>query len=56
MYNSKLKHIRRRHNTIIQLLLTKVISLNYAMSKNNIADPLTKWLNKKLIEKSLGGM
>ena len=56
MYNGKSRHIHRRHNTIRQLLSTEVISLDYVKSKDNITDPLTKWLNKELVEKSSRGM
>ena len=56
MYNGKSEHIRRRHNTIRQLLSTGIISIDYVKSKNNIADPLTKGLNRELVEKSLRGM
>ena len=52
MYNGKSRHIRRRHNTIRQLLSTRVISLDYVKSKDNITDLLTKGLNKELVEKS----
>ena len=41
MYNGKSRHIRRRHNTIRQLLSIGVISIDFVKSKNNIADPLT---------------
>ena len=53
MYNGKYRHIHHRHNTIRQLLSTGVIFLNYVRSKDNIANPLTKGLNKELVEKSL---
>ena len=56
MYNGKSRHIRCRHNTIRQLLSTGVIFLDYVRSKDNIADPLTKGLNKELAEKSSRGM
>ena len=56
MYNAKPRHIRHRHNIIRQLLSTGVISLNYVRSKDNITDPLTKGLNRELIENSLRGM
>jgi len=56
MYNSKSRHIRRRHNTIRQLLSIGIISIDYVKSKNNIADPLTKGLNRELVEKSSRGM
>ena len=56
MYNGKSRHIRRRHNTIRQLLSTGVIYVDYVKSKDNIADPLTKWLNRELVDKSSRGM
>ena len=55
MYNGKSRHILR-HNTIRQLLSTGVISIDYVKSKDNIADPLTKGLNRELVEKSSRGM
>ena len=51
MYNGKSRHIRRRHNTIRQLLSTGVITVDYVKSKDNIADPLTKALNRELVAK-----
>ena len=52
MYNGESRHIRRRHNTIRQLISTRVISINYVRSNDNIVDPLTKMLNRELVEKS----
>ncbi|GKE33873.1 hypothetical protein Tco_1453195, partial [Tanacetum coccineum] len=49
MYNGKSRHIRRRHNSIRQLLSTGVISIDYVKSKDNIADPLTKGLRRELV-------
>ena len=56
MYNGKSRHIRRRHNTIRQLLSIGVISVDYVKSKDNIAFLLTKGLNRELVEKSLKRM
>ena len=56
IYNGKSRHIRRRHNTIRQLLSTGVISIDYVKSKDNIADPLTKGLNRELVAKMAKGM
>ena len=56
MYNGKSRHICRKHNTIRQQLLTLVIFVDYVKSNDNIADPLTKGLNKELVEKSSKGM
>ena len=56
MYNGKSRHIRRRHNTIKQQLSTGVIFIDYVKSKDNIADLLTKGLNRELVGKSSMGM
>ncbi|GKA10260.1 putative RNA-directed DNA polymerase [Tanacetum coccineum] len=56
MYNGKSRHIRRRHNSIRQLLSTGVISIDYVASKDNIADPFTKGLSRELVSKSCKGM
>ncbi|CAL8988835.1 unnamed protein product, partial [Prunus brigantina] len=42
VYNGKSRHIRRRHNTIKQLISSGIISIDYIKSKENLADPLTK--------------
>ncbi|GJX31903.1 zinc finger, CCHC-type containing protein [Tanacetum coccineum] len=49
MYNGKSKHIRRQHNSIRQLLLIGVISIDYVKSKDNITNPLTKGLSRELV-------
>ena len=56
MYNGKSRHIRRRHNTIKQQLSTGVISVDFVKYKDNIANPLTKGLNRELVEKSSKGI
>ena len=56
MYNGKSRHIRYRHNTIRQLFLTRVIYLDYVKSTDNIADTLTKELDRRLVEKLSKGM
>ena len=56
MYNSKSRKISRIHKTIRKLLSIRLISIDYVKSKDNIADPLTKRLNRELVEKSLSGM
>ena len=49
MYNDKSRHIRQRHNIIRQLILYRVIIIDYDRSKENILDPLTKWLNRNQV-------
>ena len=56
MYNGKSRHIRRRHNTVRQLISTGIITIDYIRSKENIADPLTKGLNRDQVEKLAKGM
>ena len=52
MYNGKFRHIRRRHNTIRHTLNWGLSLYNHVKSKYNIVDPLTKGLNRELVEKS----
>ena len=52
IFNGKNWHICLRHNIERQLLETGVISLEFVRSKLNLVDPLTKPLNKKLVEET----
>ena len=56
MYNGKSRHIRRRHDTVRQLLSSVIITIDYVKSKDNIADPLTKGLTREMIAKTSRGM
>ena len=56
MYNGKSRHIRRRHNTVRQLLANGIISIDYVKSKDNLADPLTKGLSRDQVNYSSRGM
>ena len=56
MYNGKSRHIRRRHNTIRQLLSSGIITIDYVKSSNNVSDPLTKRLVREAVERSSKGM
>nr|GEU49399.1 retrotransposon protein, putative, Ty1-copia subclass [Tanacetum cinerariifolium] len=49
IYNSKSRNIRRRHNTIKDLLRNGIIFIDYVKSKERIADPLTKGLYKEQV-------
>ena len=49
-YNEKSRHIRLRHKIVKQLLDDGIISLDYVRSELNISDPLTKPLERKLVE------
>ena len=56
LYNGKSRHIRRRHNTVRQLLSNDILTIEYIRSKENIADPLTKGLTREQVSKSSRGM
>ena len=56
IYNGKSRHIRRRHNTIKDLLRNGIISIDYVKSKENIADPLTKGLCREQVIFTSWGM
>ena len=49
IYNRKFRHIRRKQNTIKQLLSNGIISIDFVWSKDNLADPLTKGLSGERI-------
>ena len=49
IYNGKSRHIRRKHNTVKQLLSNGIISIDFVSSKDNLADPLTKGLSEERI-------
>ena len=56
MYNGKSRHIRRRHDTVRQLLSNGIITIDYVKSKDNIADPLTKGLTREMVAETSRGM
>nr|CAN81525.1 hypothetical protein VITISV_033879 [Vitis vinifera] len=56
MYNGKSRHIRRRHNIVMQLLANGIISIDYVKSKDNLADPLTKGLSRDQVNYSSRGI
>ena len=56
MYNGKSRHMRRRHNTIRQLLSTGVITIDHVRSEDNIANPLKKGLSTDKFYKLSRGM
>ena len=56
MYNDKSRHIRRRHDTVRQLLSNGIITIDYVKSKDNIVDSLTKGLTREMVAKTSRGM
>lgn len=56
IYNGKSRHIRRRHNTVRQLLSNGIMTIDYIKSIENLADPFTKGLTREKVYKSSRGM
>jgi len=56
IYNSKSKHIRRKYNTVKQLLSDEIISIDFVSSKDNLADLFTKGLNGERINCASRGL
>ncbi|PHT29080.1 Deoxyuridine 5'-triphosphate nucleotidohydrolase [Capsicum baccatum] len=52
MYNGKSRHIRRRHNTVRELLSSGIITVDFVKSKDNVSDPLTKGLSREGVERT----
>lgn len=49
VYNGKSRHMSLRHDYIRKLIKSGIISLNYVKSIENLADHLTKPLNRDLV-------
>ncbi|KAF3654279.1 hypothetical protein FXO37_16566 [Capsicum annuum] len=56
MYNGKSRHIRRRHNTVRELLSSGIITVDYVKLKDNVSDPLTKGLSREGVERTSKGI
>ncbi|PHT59578.1 hypothetical protein CQW23_01941 [Capsicum baccatum] len=56
MYNGKSHHIRRRYNTVRELLSSEIITVDYVKLKDNMSDPLTKGLSREGVERTSKGM
>jgi hypothetical protein len=56
IYNGKSRHISIRHEYIRELITSRVITIVYVKSINNLADLLTKRLSRDMIRKTINGM
>ena len=56
MYNRKSCHIRHRHDTVRKLLSSRIITIDYVKSKDNVSDPLIKGLTREVIDRLSKGM
>ena len=55
-YNGKKRHIHVRHESVRTLIESGVITMEFVRSERNIADPLTKGLNRRLVLETSRGM
>nr|GEU59274.1 zinc finger, CCHC-type [Tanacetum cinerariifolium] len=56
MYNGRSRHLVVSHNMIGELILNRVVSIEFVRSQQNLADHLTKGLARDLVLKSAEGM
>ncbi|GKF10979.1 zinc finger, CCHC-type containing protein, partial [Tanacetum coccineum] len=56
MYNGKSRHLGVGHNMIHELIMNRVISIEFVRSKQNLADHLMNGLARDLVLKSAEGM
>jgi hypothetical protein len=56
MYNGKSRHLGVRHIMIRELIMNRVISIEFVKSQQNLVDHLTKGFAGDLILKSAKGM
>ncbi|KAF3638365.1 putative phosphoserine aminotransferase, chloroplastic-like [Capsicum annuum] len=56
MYNGKSHHIRRRNNTVRELLSSEIITVDSVKSKDNVSDSLIKGLSREGVERTYKGM
>ncbi|GJU91243.1 zinc finger, CCHC-type containing protein [Tanacetum coccineum] len=56
MYNGKSRHLGVRHSMIRELIMNRVISIEFMRSQQNLFDHLTKRLARDLVIKSAEGM
>nr|GEW33945.1 zinc finger, CCHC-type [Tanacetum cinerariifolium] len=56
MYNGKSRHLGVRHSMIHELIMNRVISIEFLRSQKNLVDHLTKGLARDLVIKSAEGI
>jgi len=48
-YNGKRRQIRRKHNTIRECISNGAVIVDFGRTNENLADPLTKGLNREKV-------
>ena len=56
VYNGKSRHISLRHEYVRQLIQGGIISISYVKTSENLADPFTKPLVRRLVSSTSKGM
>ncbi|KAJ9538032.1 hypothetical protein OSB04_030765 [Centaurea solstitialis] len=56
VYNGKSRYLGVRHSMIRDLITNGVISIVFVKTQHNLADHLTKWLNRDLVKSSAIGV
>nr|GEY76035.1 hypothetical protein [Tanacetum cinerariifolium] len=56
MYNGKLRRVGVRHSMICELIMNKVVSIEFVRSQQNLADHLRKGVARDLVLKSVEGL
>ncbi|GKE10648.1 hypothetical protein Tco_1414199 [Tanacetum coccineum] len=56
MYNGKSRHLGVRHNMIRELIINRMVSIEFVRSQQNLVDHLMKDLTTELVIKSVEGM
>ena len=56
MYNGKSRRLGVRYSMIRELIMNGVVSIEFVRSQKNLADHLTKGLDRDLVLKSAKGM
>ena len=55
-YNGKKRQIRRKHNTVRELLSIGAVRVDHVRTDDNLADPLTKPLGRNMILETSSGV
>ena len=55
-YNGKRRQIRRKHNTIRECISNEAVRVDFVRTNENLADPLTKGLNREKVQETSSRM
>ena len=55
-YNGKRRQIRRKHSTIRECISNGAVRVDFVRTNENLADPLTKGLNREKVQETSSRM